>query len=136
MPVADGCTTVVSVRRRRDNHERLRVGEPQRPDAALAEFEQMPIDRIAPHRVGQVALELRRARCQHYAALFGGELLQPQQQARLADPRLTLDHHDPAPRARGEERGYQRLALRHAPDERLDDRGAHTGIVSRKRPRG
>jgi len=134
MPVTNRPSPVV-VHRRRHHRERRRVGEAQQPDAALAELEQMPIDRIAPHRIGQVALELRRARAQHHAAPLASEPLQLEQQTRLADPRLALDHHNPAPRACGGKRRHQRLALTHAPDERVNHPGPHTRHCLPKRHR-
>ena len=50
------------------DRERRRVREPEPRQPPLAQRIQVAVERIAPERVGQVALELRRPAAEHHAS--------------------------------------------------------------------
>ena len=106
--------------------QRGRVLDPQARAAAVADLKQVGVERLGPDRVRQVVLELRRRGAEHQAV---GRRARGQlgEQARLADPRLTLDcEHPPAdPGREPRELSVERLSLPYAADQhpRGDSRG-------------
>lgn len=128
MPIHNRRTGALALEHWSHHGERVRVSDAQQPDAALAQPAQVPIDRIAPQRVSQVALELRRARTEHHATFARRDLCQLEQQPRLADPRLPFDHQNPAGRAtRRRQRSGEFLALTRTPHQGGSGPGAQAG---------
>jgi hypothetical protein len=124
--VAQGAVRAVAVGRgRRDlgaqrgqqRRQGIRIGEAQPRQPPLAELRQMSVERLGPECVRQIALELRRARPHHLAAVRRrGEV---REEPRLADAGLALDGDDSAgPHAEGFERVGDRVALCGPADQR------------------
>jgi hypothetical protein len=98
--------------------ERSGVGQPEPGQAALAQIRHVAAERLRPERVGQVGFEFGRARLQNRVAGGPGVLGQVGEQARLPDPRLTLDRDDAAARRQRLEGGGDGLTFAFSADQR------------------
>ena len=99
-----------------EQRKRLRIGEAEPREPPVVEPAQVRIDRLGPHRIRQVLLELRGRRAEHEAVVR--RRAQLGEQPRLSDARLARDRHDAAgagPQAG--ERAVERLDLARAADQ-------------------